>query len=63
MTASYEDKNRLAFKFAAGGVSFAHKFYAFPGIWTGARLALYARSQTENSKGFGTFKYFKVSIK
>jgi len=59
ITVKYEDKNKLTFKFTSGGSSFTHKFYASAGVWTGARIALFARSATE-SKGYGTFNYFKA---
>ena len=37
MSARYEDKNKLTYRFTFGGSAFTHKFYADKGVWTGAR--------------------------
>ena len=59
ISAKYEEKNRLSYKFTFGKVAFTHKFYASPGVWTGAKIGIYALSKT-NSKGSGTFKFFRA---
>ena len=59
ISAKYEEKNRLSYKFTFGKVAFTHKFYASPGVWTGAKIGIYALSKT-NSKGSGTFKSFRA---
>lgn len=59
ISAKYEEKNELAYKFTFGKLAFTHKFYAVPGVWTGAKLGIYARANTQ-SKGYGTFKFFRV---
>lgn len=56
----YEDRHKMTFKFTSGGSAFTHKYEASAGIWTGARIGIYARSDKQ-SKGFATFKYFKVN--
>ena len=60
LSARYEDKNKLTSRFTFGGSAFTHKFYAEKGEWTGARMGIYARSQ-EESKGYSTFKFFRVT--
>ena len=60
ISAKYEERNRLAVKYTFGGSAFTHKFYAAPGKWTGAKLGIYARSNTQ-SKGSATFKFFRVT--
>ena len=60
MSAKHEEPQKLAFKFSFGGSAFTHKFYATPGVWTGAKIGVYARSATE-SKGSATFKFFRVT--
>lgn len=60
ISAKYEDLNKLSYKVTFGKVAFTHKFYASPGVWTGARIGIYARSD-RLSKGFATFKNFKVT--
>ncbi|MBD5632002.1 MAG: glycosyl hydrolase 43 family protein [Clostridia bacterium] len=59
MSAKYENTHRLAYKFTFGGSAFTHKFYAAPGVWTGAKIGIYARSNAE-SRGSATFKFFRV---
>lgn len=58
-SAKYEDRNKLAFKFTFGGSAFTHKFYARAGVWTGAKMGIYARANCE-SEGSATFKFFRV---
>ena len=60
LSAKYEERHRLSFKFTFGKVAFTHKFYASAGVWTGAKVGVYARSEAE-SKGFATYKYFRVA--
>lgn len=60
LSAKREEGNRLAYKFTFGKVAFTHKFYASRGVWTGAKIGIYARADSE-SKGFATFKYFRVT--
>ena len=60
LSAKYENPNLLTYKFSFGGSAFTHKFYASRGVWTGAKIGVYARSDRE-SKGFATFKYFRVT--
>lgn len=59
MSAKYEERNNLTFKFTFGGSAFTHKFYAAKGVWTGAKTGIYARANTV-SKGCATFKFFRV---
>ncbi len=54
------EENKLAYKFTFGKVAFTHKFYASRGVWTGAKIGIYARSNGE-SKGYAAFKYFRVT--
>ncbi|MDE7265605.1 MAG: hypothetical protein K2N52_04955, partial [Clostridia bacterium] len=58
VSVKYEERNKLTYKFSAGGSAFTHKFYALGGVWTGARMGVYARS--EERGGYATFKFFKV---
>ncbi|MDE7452861.1 MAG: glycoside hydrolase 43 family protein [Clostridia bacterium] len=58
LSAKYEEHDKLTYRFSAGGSAFTHKFYAEGGVWTGARMGVYARS--ENGGGYATFKHFKV---
>ena len=60
LSARYEEKNKLTYRFTFGGSAFTHKFYAEKGVWTGAKMGIYARSQ-EESKGHATFKFFRVT--
>lgn len=60
LSAKYEEPNLLTYKFSFGGSAFTHKFYAERGVWTGAKIGVYARSP-EVSKGFATFKHFRVT--
>ena len=60
MSARYEDKNKLTYRFTFGGSAFTHKFYADKGVWTGAKIGIYARSR-KDSTGSATFKYFKAT--
>lgn len=60
MSAKYEERNKLTYKFTFGKVAFTHKFYATKGVWTGAKIGIYARANTQ-SKGYGTFKFFRVT--
>lgn len=60
VSAKYEETNKLAFRFTFGGSAFTHKFYAAPGVWTGAKLGIYSRASSE-SKGSSTFKFFRVT--
>jgi len=60
LSARFESPNLLAYKFTFGGSAFTHKFYAESGVWTGAKLGIYARGD-KDSKGSGTFKYFRVT--
>ncbi|MDE6668019.1 MAG: glycoside hydrolase 43 family protein [Clostridia bacterium] len=60
ISAKYEAPNRLSYKFSFGGSAFTHKFYAERGVWTGAKIGIYARGE-EGSKGSATFKYFRVT--
>ncbi len=60
LSAKYEEPNRLTYKFSFGGRAFTHVFYAERGIWTGAKVGIYARSSGD-STGSATFKYFRVT--
>ena len=60
LSAKYETPNLLTYKFSFGGSAFTHKFYAQRGVWTGAKIGIYARSATD-SKGYATFKHFRVT--
>lgn len=60
VSAKYEERNRLSFRFTFGGSAFTHKFYAERGVWTGAKIGIYSRSST-GSAGSSTFKYFRVT--
>ena len=61
LSAKFESPNLLAFKFSFGGSAFTHKFYAEEGVWTGAKIGIYARGAEEKSKGNAIFKYFRVT--
>lgn len=50
----------LIYKFSLGGRAFTHLFTAERGVWTGARIGVYARS-SRDSVGFATFRYFRVT--
>lgn len=60
ISVKYEDRHKMTFKFTSGGSAFTRVFEASPAVWTGARMGIYARSDKE-SKGYATFKYFKVT--
>ena len=60
LSAKFEEPNKLAYKFTFGGRAFTHIFYAERGVWTGAKIGIYARSGGE-SGGSATFKYFRVT--
>lgn len=61
LSARKEYPDRLTYKFTFGGHAFTHKFYAERGVWTGAKLGIYARSDYEGeSEGYGLFKYFRI---
>ena len=60
LSAKYEEPDKLTYKFTFGGRAFTHIFYAERGVWTGAKIGIYARS-TEDSVGSATFKYFRVT--
>ncbi|MDE6001611.1 MAG: hypothetical protein K2G96_04770, partial [Clostridia bacterium] len=57
--AKYEERNKLTYRFTFGGSAFTHKFYASKGEWTGAKIGIYARGESQNG-GSATFKYFRV---
>ncbi|MDE7306578.1 MAG: glycoside hydrolase 43 family protein [Clostridia bacterium] len=59
MSAKYEERNKLTYRFTFGGSAFTHKFYASKGEWTGAKIGIYARGDSQNG-GSATFKYFRV---
>ena len=61
LSAKYESPNLLTYKFSFGGSAFTHKFYAEAGVWTGAKIGVYARGNVEKGKGSATFKYFRVT--
>lgn len=60
LSAKFEQPDKLTYKFTLGGRAFTHIFYAERGVWTGAKIGIYARS-TADSVGFATFKYFRVT--
>lgn len=59
LSARYEERNRLTFKFTFGRVAFTHKFYASAGVSGGARIGIYARSDRVG-EGSADFKFFRV---
>ena len=61
LSAKRENPNVLTYKLSFGGSAFTHKFIASKGVWTGAKVGVYARSLAENSKGCALFKYFRVT--
>lgn len=63
ISAKYEERHKLAIKYTFGGSAFTRKFYAQKGVWTGARLGIYARSSAEapQKTGHATFKFFRVT--
>lgn len=63
ISARYEERHKLAVKYTFGGSAFTRKFYAEGGKWVGAKLGIYALSRAENSKGYATFKFFRVTPK
>lgn len=60
ISAKYEERHKLAIRYKTGDDVFPHKFYATSGKWTGSKLGIYARAASD-SKGFCTFKYFRVT--
>ncbi len=60
LSAKFEKPDKLTYKFSLGGRAFTHVFYAERGVWTGAKIGIYARS-TQDSVGSATFKYFRVT--
>ncbi len=60
ISAKYEERHKLAFRFTFGGSAFTHKFYACKGRWIGAKIGVYARSSAQ-SKGSATYKFFRVT--
>ncbi len=60
LSAKYEERDKLAYKFTFGGSAFLHKFYAERGVWTGAKIGIYAKSSSQ-SRGYATFKFFRVT--
>lgn len=60
ISAKREEPNRLVIKYTFGGSAFTRKFYAVPGIGTGAKLGIYARSGSQ-SGGYGIFKFFRMT--
>ncbi|MDE6586195.1 MAG: glycoside hydrolase 43 family protein [Clostridia bacterium] len=61
LSAKRENPYNLTFKLSFGGSAFTHKFSAERGVWTGAKVGVYARSNEENSKGSALFKHFRVT--
>ena len=59
LSARYEERHRLTYRFTFGGSAFTHKFYASRGAWTGAKMGIYARSEIFG--GSATFKFFRVT--
>lgn len=60
LSAKYENPNLLNYKFTLGGIAFTHVFNATRGVWTGAKIGIYARSSGD-STGSATFKHFRVT--
>lgn len=60
LSARYEERHRLTYRFTFGGSAFTHKFYAERGVWTGAKMGIYAKSENV-SGGSATFKFFRVT--
>lgn len=60
LTARYEERHRLSYRFTFGRSAFTRKFYAERGVWTGAKTGIYARSR-KDSGGYATFKFFRVT--
>ncbi|MDE7330538.1 MAG: glycoside hydrolase 43 family protein [Clostridia bacterium] len=60
LSVKFEHPNLMTYKFTFGGSAFTHKFYATPAVWTGAKIGIYSRSQSQG-KGYSTFKYFRVT--
>lgn len=60
LSAKYENHDLLSYKFSSCGKTFDHKFYASRGVWTGAKIGIFARSDSK-SDGFATFEYFRVN--
>lgn len=68
LSAKCEGKDKIACKFTFGGFAFTRVFYASAGVWTGAKIGVYARSLPDadgnprpESKGYATFKNFQVT--
>lgn len=61
LSAKREKPNVLTYKLSFGGSAFTHKFIAERGVWTGAKTGVYAKSSSQNSKGYALFKYFRVT--
>ncbi len=60
ISAKQEAPDRLTYRFTFGGSAFTHRFYAEPGVWTGAKIGIYAHSSCE-SRGWAKFKFFRVT--
>lgn len=60
ISAKQEAPDKLTYRFTFGGSAFTHRFYAEPGVWTGAKIGIYARSSCE-SRGWAKFKFFRVT--
>ncbi len=63
LSAGFENPNLLSYRFTFGGSAFTHRFYAAPGVWTGAKIGVYARSSNERSPGSALFGFFRVTEK
>lgn len=60
LSAKQEYPDKLAYRFTFGGTAFTRKFYAESGVWTGAKIGIYARSSAD-SRGWAKFKFFRVT--
>lgn len=61
ISAKYEDRNKLVYKFTFGKSAFTKKFIATCDKWTGARIGIYAKgNESEKKTGHATFKFLRI---
>lgn len=60
LSAKQEYPDRLTYRLTFGKTVFSRAFYASEGVWTGAKIGIYARSSAQ-SNGYATFSFFRVT--
>lgn len=56
----YRQFNKMCCRISVDGMPIVRTFFAEPGVWVGARLAVYARSSAPNG-GSALFKYVRIA--